>query len=75
MVNFIWKADRTSQISPKDLPYIDSCGKWLCKKCKKKADTEHNKKECHACQDWNGCGKDCTLSKLICKTCNISEDV
>ena len=70
MTQFKWKA---KPIDPKELSYTE--GYWVCRTCEKPADTEHGKKECRRCRDWNGCGKDCTLSKLICKNCNISEKI
>ena len=52
-----------------------SYGNWYCKRCKSPAETEHNKPECHLCSDWNGCGEDCTLSKVYCKSCGTSLDI
>jgi hypothetical protein len=46
-----------------------SNGTWICNKCNIPAETEHNKEECHLCRDWNGCGTDCTLSKVYCSKC------
>ena len=46
-----------------------SDGTWYCNKCKRPATTKHEKQECHLCSDWNGCGRDCTLSEIICKNC------
>jgi hypothetical protein len=43
-----------------------SDGTWFCNKCNNIAATEHKNDECHVCADWNGCGEDCTLSKVIC---------
>lgn len=43
---------------------MKSDGTWYCNKCNIPAKTEHNKEECHLCSDWNGCGRDCTLSKV-----------
>jgi hypothetical protein len=48
-------------------------GTWYCKNCDIPGETEHNKEECHLCSDWNGCGKDCTLSKVYCKKCGAIE--
>lgn len=45
----------------------------ICKKCKRPASTEHNNPECHTCEDWNGCGRDCTLSRVFCKKCGTEE--
>ena len=47
----------------------DLTGTWYCNTCNKQAETEHNGQECHLCSDWGGCGRDCTLSAVICKTC------
>ena len=44
-------------------------GTWYCNKCNIRAGTEHNKEECHSCRDWNGCRRDCTLSKVYCPKC------
>lgn len=52
-----------------------SDGTWHCRKCRTPAETEHNKPECHLCSDWNGCGEDCTLSRVYCKSCGASLDV
>ena len=52
-----------------------SYGTWYCNKCNIPAETDHNKKECHLCSDWNGCGRDCTLSKVYCPKCGKSIDV
>lgn len=52
-----------------------SYGTWYCKKCQAPAETKHNKEECHLCSDWNGCGEDCTLSRVYCKSCGASLDV
>ena len=52
-----------------------SSGTWYCNKCNILAETEHNKEECHLCNDWNGCGRDCTLSKVYCPKCGSSISV
>lgn len=52
-----------------------SYGTWYCNKCNIPAETEHNKEECHLCSDWNGCGTDCTLSRVYCPKCGESLDV
>ncbi len=52
-----------------------SYGAWYCNKCNVPAETEHNKEECHLCRDWNGCGRDCTLSRVYCPKCRASLDV
>lgn len=49
-----------------------SDGTWYCNSCKTIAKTEHNRNECHICSDWNGCGQDCTLSKVFCPNCGTS---
>lgn len=36
------------------------------------ASTENNASECHTCSDWNGCGTDCTLSRVFCAPCGTS---
>lgn len=50
-------------------------GTWYCNTCRIPAQTEHNKEECHLCSDWNGCGTDCTLSKVYCTSCGASLDI
>ena len=47
-------------------------GIWHCRTCNKPASTERGKPECHTCSDWNGCGRDCTLSKVFCTDCGTS---
>jgi rubrerythrin len=49
-----------------------STGTWYCNKCNTVAETEHEKEECDLCRDWNGCGTDCTLSKVRCPKCGNS---
>jgi len=48
---------------------------YVCRKCETVANTRNEKPECHTCLDWNGCGRNCTLSHLICKKCNIIQPV
>lgn len=50
-------------------------GIWYCKTCDISAEEEHNKPECHLCTDWSGCNSDCTLSRIYCTKCNISENI
>ena len=45
---------------------------WYCSQCKKPAKLEHKRPRCHLCEDWNGCGSDCTLSRVYCQECGIS---
>jgi hypothetical protein len=52
-----------------------SSGTWYCNKCNIPAETEHKKEECHLCSDWNGCGRDCTLSRVYCSRCGASLNV
>jgi len=52
-----------------EIAKMRSDGTWYCNKCNTLAETEHNKEECHSCRDWNGCGRDCTLSKIYCPKC------
>jgi len=47
-------------------------GSWYCNECNTIAETENNNEECHLCQDWNGCGRDCTLSRVTCPKCHRS---
>jgi len=49
-----------------------SDGGWICNSCWKPASTENNRPECHTCSDWNGCGTDCTLSRVFCSECGTS---
>jgi hypothetical protein len=46
-----------------------SDGSWVCNSCNIPAETEHNNPECHRCSYWDGCGTDCTLSKVYCIEC------
>lgn len=52
-----------------DLARKRSDGTWYCNTCYLPAETEHNNTECHTCSDWNGCGNDCTLSRVYCRHC------
>jgi len=52
-----------------------SGGRWICNACNSPANTEHKKDECHLCRDWNGCGRDCTLSRVVCQECGFSLDI
>ena len=51
---------------------MKSYGSWYCNECNSIAETEHDKEECHLCRDWNGCGRDCTLSRVRCSKCGKS---
>ncbi|MGD0862064.1 MAG: hypothetical protein ABSA21_04820 [Candidatus Limnocylindrales bacterium] len=46
-----------------------SSGSWICAVCNVEAITEHDRAECHRCSDWGGCGRDCTLSRIVCPKC------
>ena len=46
-----------------------------CRTCGRVALEEHNNPECHLCEDWNGCGRDCTLSRVYCPECGVEADV
>lgn len=46
-----------------------SNGMWYCRDCGQPAETLHEKRECHTCRDWGGCGRDCSLSAIICDDC------
>lgn len=50
-------------------------GDWFCNRCNSPAKTEHKKDECHLCSDFNGCGRDCKLSKVFCPKCGESLNV
>jgi hypothetical protein len=52
-----------------------SDGGWICSGCWKQASLEHDNPECHTCSDWNGCGTDCTLSRVFCAPCGTSLSV
>lgn len=56
-------------------PGKDSREHWICSRCFKAASMEHNKPECHRCEDWGGCGSDCTLSRVFCEACGTSKDI
>ena len=47
-----------------------SCGTWYCNLCNTISSTRHDNPECHLCNDWNGCNKDCTLSEVYCEKCD-----
>ena len=49
----------------------ESNGTWYCNQCNQPAQTKHEKEECHLCADWNGCGRDCTLSEVSCGSCGL----
>ncbi|MGC4089440.1 MAG: hypothetical protein QM756_16435 [Polyangiaceae bacterium] len=51
-----------------------SSGGWVCNSCWQPASMENNREECHTCRDWNGCGTDCTLSRVFCVPCGTSLD-
>lgn len=57
------------ELNDYDVARGKSDGNWYCNLCNIPAETEHNKPECHTCSDWNGCGTDCTLSKVYCSRC------
>lgn len=67
------KEDFTFKVDEYELMRKKSDGTWYCNPCNQPAETEHNKEECHLCSDWNGCGKDCTLSRIFCKKCGTSK--
>ena len=48
---------------------------YFCRKCEKQAKTKNEKEECHTCRDWNDCGRNCTLSHLICENCGIRQNI
>lgn len=56
-----------------DVAHHRSDGFWRCNECWTSAATEHNREECHRCQDWNPCGDGCTLSRIYCSICGASE--
>ena len=53
----------------------DQWEEYFCIKCEKKAKTKNEREECHICRDWNGCGRNCRLSHLICENCGITQIV
>ena len=53
----------------------DSGSYYECKTCGRAAREEHNNPECHLCEDWNGCGRDCTLSRVYCPECGVEAEV
>jgi hypothetical protein len=60
----IWRSDAK--------PWKETDGYWLCSRCWQPATLTHGRPQCHRCSDWNGCGRDCTLSKVTCRTCGTS---
>jgi transposase-like protein len=63
------KGNFRKEVDTYSLARRDSDGTWYCNTCNKVAETEHKNPLCHVCSDWNGCGKDCTLSKVYCSQC------
>lgn len=57
------------------LPWKSTGESWRCSSCWQPAETENNRPECHRCSDWSGCGRDCTLSRVFCRTCGTTLDV
>jgi hypothetical protein len=53
-------------------PWKDYGDWWTCSHCWKPATLEHDKPECNTCSDWGSCGRDCTLSRVLCETCDTS---
>ena len=51
----------------------DQWEEYFCIKCEKRAKTKSESKECHLCSDWNGCGRNCKLSHLICENCGTTQ--
>jgi hypothetical protein len=45
---------------------------WYCSSCWQPARTEHDREECRRCENWSGCGRDCTLSRVFCAKCGSS---
>ena len=50
-------------------PSHDHVESWVCNNCWRLASLEHGKPECHTCSDWGTCGRDCTLSAVVCADC------
>ena len=42
---------------------------WLCIGCQVSAEKLHENPKCHTCENWNGCGVDCTFSGVRCPQC------
>lgn len=53
-------------------PWKESGVAWYCSRCWQLATLAHDKEECHSCADWGGCGRDCTLSEVSCRTCGTA---
>jgi hypothetical protein len=63
---------------PSDYAYVrwkDRSGSYKCISCGGVAQEVHGNDECHRCEDWGGCGRDCTLSAVACKTCGTQMSV
>jgi hypothetical protein len=64
-------------MSTKDVDFkLELRGKheaWVCPECGGIAEEERNNEECTKCSNGWNCGRDCTLSKLICKKCKRSK--
>jgi hypothetical protein len=52
-----------------------SDGSWICSGCCRAATTHHDRSPCHRCEDWGGCGKDCTLTAVSCKRCGTHQAI
>jgi hypothetical protein len=52
-----------------------SNGMWCCNSCFKPVREEHEREECHTCQDWGSCGGDCTLSRIFCPDYGTSRPI
>jgi hypothetical protein len=42
---------------------------YYCTGCNGRATEKRGRPECHRCEDWGGCGRDCTLSEVVCEPC------
>jgi hypothetical protein len=43
---------------------------YYCTGCNRPATEKRERPECHRCEDWGGCGRDCRLSEVVCAPCD-----
>lgn len=63
----IWRSDAK--------PWKETGVSWRCSGCWQPATLTRSRPQCHSCSDWNGCGRDCTLSKVSCRTCGTAMEI
>lgn len=53
----------------------DYSGIYYCGMCGKVASRDNSGRKCHSCEDWYGCGRDCTLVAVYCRDCGTRQAV